>query len=206
MPLPDVPDTFRIVLNSKFQADEVVNVFYYRDVALAAPSPTNVASGFWNHIKAAWRAHMYTASYWLTSSVECERLDGAHPFGVYAIPTAEQQGTRGAGSSDWLPLFVAGAITLQVGTRTTRPGSKRIAGLQEADISGFSLIAGEITLLQALADVFDTTFTPTGAASVVYPVIVGYPTPAQPGAPRVQDVIGAVASPLVSHQVSRDQR
>jgi hypothetical protein len=206
MPLPDVPDTYRMIVRQAVSGQEVLNVFYARDTALGGPSPLSVADGFWQHIKTAWRAWMPASATLLTQEIECEALFGAHPFGIFPIPVGEQQGVRAA-PTDFYALTVAGLVTLQVSTRLTRPGSKRLVGLLEGDVGGGStLIAGSLAILQTLADRFDITFTAVPSGIVMTPVIVGYPTDDQPGAPRVQDITGAVASGFVSHQVSRDQR
>lgn len=206
MPLPDVPDVYRMIVRQSMSGQEVLNVFYARDTAIAGPSPLSVADGFWQHIKTAWRAWMPASASLLTQEIECEALFGAHPFGIFAIPVGEQQGLRAA-PTDFYALTVAALITLRVGTRTTRPGSKRLIGLLEGDVGGGSTVmAGTVTILQTLADRFDITFTAVPSGIVMTPVIVGYPTDDQPPPPRVQDITSGVASGFVSHQVSRDQR
>jgi hypothetical protein len=206
MPLPDVPDTYRITLRQSFSGQEILNVFYYRDVAISGFNPVAVAQGFWDHIKATYRPLLAPSANVIAQQVDCEFLSGAHPFGSYPIPVGEQQGTR-AGSLTYVTPTLAALITLKVSTRVTRPGSKRIMGVCEEDLNGFTLAAGYVTILQNFANVLDQVVDPTGLpAGTVTPVIVGYPTLLQPGAPRVQDVSDAVASPYVSHQVSRDER
>jgi len=203
--LPDVPDTYRLTFIQSFGGQECINVFYYRDVTATTFLPVNVAQGWWDAIKATWRALQPTSSSFLNLRVECEALFGAHPFGIYTIPVGEQQGLRAA-ATEWMPIFNAYTIKLDVGTRLTRPGSKRIAGLMEGDQSTGQLVAGTLTLLQNLANVLDNNFTPTGGGAAVTPVIVGYPTALQPGSPRVQDVTAAIASNWVGHQDTRDAR
>ena len=205
MPLPDVPDTYRIVLRQSFSGQEVLNVFYYRDVAITGYLPTNVASGFWNKIKASYRATFPPSAAVIATQVDAEFLQDDHPFGSYAIPVGEQQGTR-AGSFNFQPPTLAALILLKVATRVTRPGSKRIMDVTEEDTNGSTLATAYVTLLQTFANDLKATFVPTGGGAAITPVIVGYPTINQPGSPRVQDVSDAIASPYISHQVSRDAR
>lgn len=205
MPLPDVPDTFRLTVHMTGMGQEFINVFYYRDTAILGPTPVAVAQGFWDNVKAAWRAFWPNSSNFTFDRVDCEQLSDTHPFGSYAITGAEVFGTRTV-SGDMAPPTLAGLIRLNVGTRVTRPGSKRIAGLQEGDVNYSTLASGTVTLLQTLATAFADPFNATGGTIEMTPVIVGYPGPQNPGDPRVQDVISGTASSYVSHQVSRDPR
>lgn len=206
MALPDVPDVYRVKLNMTFNGLPAVNVFYYRDVDIAGFAPLAVAQGFWDKVKAAWRAFLPNTSGFIFVSSECEALFGDHAFGTYPIPSAESLGTRATGGTEALPPTLAAVIKLNVATRTTRPGSKRISGLLEVDVNYNTIVGSTFTLLQTLGGVFDDNFIPTGAVANIHPVIVGYPTMLQPGDPRVQDVTGNTVSPYVGHQVSRDPR
>lgn len=205
MPLPDVPDTYRIVHVQSFLGQELLNVYYYRDTELAAPDPEDVAHGWWEHVKTEFRAYQPVSGNFLSTSIFCERLDGARPFGEYPVPAGEQQGTRAAATS-FMPSTVAAAIRLQVGSRTTRPGSKRIAGLLEGDVNVTVIEAATLALLQTFADKLDVSFDAFGGMLTLFPVIVGYRGGPPPTVSVVQDVTAAVALPDVSHQVSRDHR
>lgn len=206
MALPDVPDTYRVIVRQLFFAQEILNVFHYRDVAITGFLPVNIASGFWNAVKAAWRAWLPNSASLIFDRVDVEALFDDHAFGSYSIPSAERQGTRAAGGSNLSSPNLAGAIKLEVGTRVTRPGSKRIVGLLDADHDYVTITAGPLALLQALADVLDQDVTPTGGGAAVSPVIVGYPSSITSLGLRVQDVTNGVASQFLSHQVSRDPR
>ena len=204
MALVDVPDTYRIVLVQDNGGNQILNVFYYRDTSIGGPSAVSVAEGFWAKVKTAWRAFLPSGlSTWFLE-VRCDQLFSPYGFGIYTVPTGERAGTR-ATSGDFAPIFVAGLITLKVATRQTRPGSKRIAGLAETDIAQNQIVSGTVTLLQTLADQFDTTMTAVPSGIVMTPVIVHYPTADHPTL-AVQDVSDGVASSGISHQVSRDIR
>lgn len=205
MPLPDVPDTYRTTIFMTATGQQIVNVFHHRDAEATPVDPVDIASGFWNNVKAAWRALWPNSSNFTFDRVECEALFGDHAFGVYTITGAEIFGTRTV-TGDVAPPTLAGLITLQVGTRLTRPGSKRIMFLQEQDINYSQITSAAQTLLQTLATALADPFVPTGYTLEVTPVIVGYPGPRNPGDPRVQDVTAGVASLYISHQVSRDPR
>lgn len=204
-PLPDVADVYRVVHVQQFVNQEVLNVYYYRDTTAVGIPAASVAQGWWDSVKTTFRALQPTTSGFTSIRIECEALFGTHPFGIYPVPVGEQQGLRAA-STDFMPLWNSYLIKLDVATRLTRPGSKRIAGMMEGDQSSGGLIAGTLTLVQNFADRLDITFVPTGSGASVTPVVVGYPTAAQPGTPRVQDIVQATASPYVSHQTSRDTR
>lgn len=204
-PLPDVPDVYRVIHVQQFSGEEVLNIYHYRDTGALAFSPASVAQGWWDSVKASFRALQPTSGGFTSIRVDCEFLEAPRPFGSYVIPVGEQQGLRAA-PTDFMPVWSAFEISLAVGTRVTRPGNKRIAGMLEGDQSSGIIIAGTVTLVQNFADKLDVVFTPTGGLGTVTPVIVGYPTPLQPGAPRVQDIVQATASGYASHQTSRDGR
>jgi hypothetical protein len=204
MALPDVADTYRLTLVQNFVGQEVINVFYYRDEALLALDPTNVARGFWERIKTDWRALMKTNPTVTAEEVRCQALFSPYAFGSYSIPAGEKQGTRSI-AGEFAPPILAGLITLKVATRVTRPGSKRIMGMTEDDFSLENLTAGYTLLLQNLADELDQVITEFGSANDLTPVIVHYPGQRDPTV-QVQDVVDAVASSFLSHQVSRDSR
>lgn len=205
MPLPDVADTYKIVLNQSFLGQECLNVFHYRDTALAGLDPVDVAHGFWEHIKVQFRAWMPVSANFLASSVYCEALFGVRAFGEYPIPAGEQQGTRAA-ATQFMPPTIAASVRLAVGTRTTRPGSKRLVGVLEGDVTVTVIDPAVLAIIQVLADKLETTFDEFGTVNTLTPVIVGYRGGPPPTVSVVQDVTSAVALPDISHQVSRDHR
>lgn len=206
MALPPVPDVYKLTVRQTSQGEPIINVFYYRDVAVVAPTPISVAQGFWDKVKVAWRGIPTTTQSYTFDNILCEQLFAPLGFATLSIPLAEQTPTRVL-TSEPQPTWVAGLIRLTVATRSTRPGGKRISGLTENDTVGNNVNSAMITLLQALGNVFDDTFNSSPGASAMTPVIVGYPTPAPTNKPlRVQDVIGNSVDARVSHQVSRDPR
>lgn len=206
MPLPDVADTFRITVHQTNQGEELLNVFHYRDTAVAGPSAMSVAQGFWDKVKVAWRAIPTTTTAYTFDWVMAEALYPPYLFATLFIPSAEQAPTR-VQAGDPQPTYVAALLRLTVGNRSTRPGGKRISGLIEIDTVGNNVVSTFVTLVSTLGALLDEPFTTVPGVVSMAPVIVGYPTPAPSSKPlRVQDVIGYSVDNRVSHQVSRDPR
>jgi hypothetical protein len=76
--------------------------------------------------------------------------DPAGDYAVYGIPSAERPGSRTPPAGQAMPPFVAGSARLNVGSRLTRPGSKRFAGLYEADVDTGYLTSAYKTLITNL--------------------------------------------------------
>lgn len=206
MALPDVADTYKIDLKQLNQGEELHNIFYYRDTSILAPAPADVASDWWDAVKATWRAIPTTLSGYQFIEIYCEELFGLHRFFTFPIPLAEQAGTR-VQAADQMPSYVAMYIELVVGTRATRPGGKRISGWTEFDVAGQLFVNSAFTLGQNLGTILDNTFVAAPPGATMQPVVVGYPTPPPASQPlRVQDITGFVVDQAVSHQVSRDPR
>lgn len=117
-------------------SNEVRNVWQY-EVTTTSPTITaaHVAEGWWNHVKTVLRGIIPTTVTGYYRSVEVRELNNvAGAIGIYGIPSGEQAGTRSAtGGGDIMPPYVAAAVRLNVGTRSTRPGQKRFGGVLEGD-------------------------------------------------------------------------
>lgn len=162
------------------------------------------AQAWWDNVKAAWRASVPAASSATFESVLFEEVGAGLAFGEYAIPVSEQLGTRAGATTDFLPSFNAAGVRLTVGTRVTRPGQMRIPGGLEQDQVGGTWVAGYVTLIDAIADKYDTQLT-LGA-----PVATGNLTPkvvrldvSGDVVVASQDIVGHVTNPNVTSQVSR---
>lgn len=115
------------------------------------------AEAYWNHAKTAYRALMSADFFDAFLAVKVRDLtDQTGDYATYGIPLAERAGSRTPPGGQPMPPFVAGSARLNVGSRLTRPGSKRFAGIYEADVdTGYitttyrALIQGVLT---ALAD------------------------------------------------------
>lgn len=129
---------------------EYRNVWHYRIDNGAAPtiSAANLAEAWWNHIKTAYRAAIAVAYGDFFQRVRCESMmSPTGDAGDFAIPAAEQPGSRTNPAGEQGPRFLSAAVRLNVETRLTRPGQKRIGLLYEADFTGDGLS----TTYQALA-------------------------------------------------------
>jgi len=188
-------------LNQKWQS---VQMFAPVGAAWLTADALGGATAWWNHVKAAWRAIVPANASFTFDSVLFEEIGAGLGFGEYAIPIGEQLGTRSGTTGDFLPTFVAAGVKLTVGSRTTRPGQKRFPGGMEQDSTGSVWSAGYVTIIDALADFYDTSLTmgaPVATGNLV-PQVVRL---AGDGVTVVasQPVVGHVTNPNVTSQVSR---
>lgn len=158
------------------QSNQVMNVMQYV-VSTSVPTITaeNVAEAWWNHVKDTYRS--VATSYYdgLFRQVQVRELnDPTGAFGTYAVPLTEQGGTRGMGASpQGLPPFCAVGVRLNVGTRVTRGGAKRLMGLMEADQENGVLVSSVVDAAQAWADfmIQSMTLGAPAATMTLLPII-----------------------------------
>lgn len=204
--MPITAGIVRITLKGTFLNQKWQSVQHFAPVGAAwlTADALGGAQAWWDNVKATWRAIVPSNAGFTFDSVLFEEIGAGLGFGEYAVPAGEQLGTRAGTSGDFLPTFVAAGVKLTVGSRVTRPGQKRFPGGMEQDSSGSAWTAGYITIIDALADKYDTSLT-LGA-----PVATGN---LQPKIVRIaadgvtvlasQDVVGHVTNPNVTSQVSR---
>lgn len=145
-----------ITLVQQRSSDTFLNVFQYEiDAAPGVVNAIDLATGWWNHVKIAWRAIVASNFGTYFRSVRVLELNNsAGAFGDWNIPTGESAGTRApTAAPQALPPFNAAGIRLLVGSRLTRPGQKRIYGLTEADSDEGLLTAAYQVLLNSLGTV-----------------------------------------------------
>lgn len=201
-----VGSLIEIAVEGTVFTQQQMNVWTYRLSAYPGPvTAAQIAEAFWQHVKAATRGVGVSIHTNLYQTVRVRELDDPLGlFGSYAVPTAEQSGTRSSGGSEDTPSFVALGARLHVGSRTTRPGSKRFAGLCEADIVGQSPSPTARAAVQALLDVACVPITLGAPAALIglSPVIVRRdPTTGLPVA--WQYIESATATNLVTTQNTR---
>jgi len=123
----------------------------------------------------------------------------------------------GGQTGDVLPMFNALNVTLRPGTRSIRPGSKRIGPLSEENqidgaVTGAPFIAIIADYIALMDDEIDDGGGITFKQVVIKRVFVAadppdhgpyYRLPADEETPVVGDVIAAFYNPRLSHQVSR---
>lgn len=195
-----------LTMVARVGSNRLMNVFGY-EVVGSFPGVTGVQLGeaWWNDVKTVYRSLVYATAGWVYESVLVRELN--NPVGELAeftVPLAEQQGTRTApANADFLPIFNSVGVRLAVGTRTTRPGQKRVWGLTESDNDS-----------NILGSVFKGIVT-TWATHMVSNIILGSPATAMEIDPQVfrkdaagaviaqQPVTGFVVSDIITSQVSR---
>jgi len=183
-----------------------IRQYSWDGVAIGAASAAQVGEAWWNHYKAAWRALAVNApSVGRFLSVVVREVGGTLTYGEYPVPVGEQLGTRTvAGGVQMAPSYAAVGVRLAVNTLVTRPGQMRVPFMTEADFAGNDVEPGFLTLVNTLADLYDSPQI-MGA-----PIATGVLTPAvvRFGADNDtvlagQPVVGHVTNPFVTSQVSR---
>lgn len=182
------------------------NVFTYGVVVWPAPvTAEQAAEAYWNHVKATYRALFpvgWTSAF--TSVTVTDISDNTGDFAVYGIPTAERAGTRSNPAGDPAPPFLALGARLNVGSRVTRPGQKRFAGMYEVDMSGDVAAAGYITLVQNLLNVTSVGIVlGAPAATVSLAPIVVKRDPATGGVLTFQNVTSYTINSRLTTQNTR---
>lgn len=127
-----------VVMNMRYLNMEVLNVWQYGLTVPGLEEPAiGLAEGWWNHVKATYRALAQTGDGEVFRSVRVTNL--SDPLGDYAefdVPPAEQTGTRTVGTNpDRMPPYTSVGVRLTVGSRITRPGQKRFPFIAENDQS-----------------------------------------------------------------------
>lgn len=191
-------------VNQTFMGQTIANIWGYKvDVYVGTPNAVQIAEAWWNHVKATYRAIMPSGFGAVFRSVKITELNvSGGDYAEYDIPIAEQTGTR-ASSADQQPPFLAVGVRLVVGSRLTRPGQKRLAGVQEVDQAGGVLIPGTIAIYKTFVDVAAST------------IVLGAPAAGTTLIPKVfrkgaggtilaeQTITGTIVNPNVTTQNSR---
>jgi len=160
--MPITASDLKIVIRGVYLGQQVEVVQWYRPTGAAflTADPAGVGEAYWNDIKTAWRAcHGATATD-KTTSIFVSEPGPSGAYGEFAIPTAEQEGTRSiSGLGEFLPPYVGVGVRLTVSTRTTRPGQKRFWGVLEGDNSDGELESALAALVDTLAAKFSSMVT-----------------------------------------------
>lgn len=204
-----VGDVLKVTL---FQnADTVLNVFFY-EIVQNGTEPENyeqVGEEFWTQVGAAFRAWIPAAYTDWFDRVVVENITNEIDFGIFTITGTDRNGARVV-STDFNPLWLCAPVRLNVGTRLTRPGQKRISGLVEADVSNGTILPAPLALVQTLADTFTVMLTyDVLEAAEARPVIYGPVIPPSPSdpvgrpAPVTNPVTSATAISYMTSQRTR---
>lgn len=143
-------DLIEIVMNMRFQAQETLNIFQYSIQSIPVTvTAVQLAEGWWNHVKATYRALQLASQPDTFISVRVRELnDAVGDYAEFDIPTAEKLGTRAnPAAAELMPSFNSAGVRLVVGSRTTRPGQKRFPFLTESDNVAGTLQAAYKALL-----------------------------------------------------------
>lgn len=200
-------DLLKVSVRGRYlgQQVQVIQSFACGGAGLLTASCENVGEAFWNYVKASWRGMHAATVDDLTQSVFVEEVGGSLGFGEYAIPTAEQQGTRDStGLVHLMPPFVGVGVRLTVATRVTRPGQKRLWGVWEGDNVGGGLGAGLLALTEALMDDWTLPIGLSAPADIVQlnaQVVTYDRVTGAPGARQM--VAGYLVNPNLTTQNSR---
>lgn len=199
----------QVALEMSSQNQQQMNVWYYTvgEIAVGVTAH-NIAEAWWNHVKSAYRATAVatqTGFKFLSVTIRDDD-DPAGDAATFAITAGEQAGTRSApaGGSDLMPPYASATARLHVGTRATRPGSKRFGFLYEADnVHGYldAGFAGVVTGVLAVAATNIVLGAPA-ALTQLLPVVRGKGS-SNPPVITYQPITGYSVSPYVTTQNSR---
>lgn len=187
------------------QRCQTARVYRWDGAAVAAASPTQVGEAWWNHYKAAWRGLcLNSAGDVRFATVFVREVGGGLAYGEYAVPTAEQTGTRAGTSTGYLPSYAAVGCKLTVSSGVTRPGQMRIPFALEEDQTNNVVQAGFLALAANLANLYDTpaTLGAPVATGVLYPSVVTYGVDNNT-VTAGQDIVGHLLNGFLTSQVSR---
>lgn len=200
-----VDDIVRITLLMNDGFSDIMNVWDYQIMTVPPPTvqASHIAEAWWQHVKTAYRAAVVSTFGPVFRQVNAKSMMSATgDYGDFAIPLAEQPGTR-TGTGDALPQFAAAAVKMVVPSRLTRPGQKRFGFLFETDNVGGVLQSTAITVVSAVMNAMlpDIVLGAPAATVQLNPVVL------RVNAAGLADIFqpwnGYIVSPLVSTQNSR---
>lgn len=189
-----------IVDRQSTQPDVALNVYHYRvSSGLLTISAATIAQVWWEDCNDVIR-NLQTEEL-LHIRVTCRNLDNPADYGEYLIPLADQPGLNP--SSDAMPRQDAVGVTFRGETVDTRPGSKRICGVPEAQSGEWGLLVpAYLSLVEDYAAHMSSQINSLTPAFVLDPVIVGFPNDDRPV--RVENnIVGYTINPYVTTQNTR---
>lgn len=193
-------DILEIVDRQTTNPDTALNVYHYRlDSGILTIDPSTIAEFWWNDCNGVIRD--LQSELLLHIRVTCRNLDNSADYGEYLIPLDEQAGTNP--TSDVQARQAAVGVTFRGATPTTRPGSKRICGIPEAQSGEWGeLVPAYLSLVDLYASHMASQLNSLTPAFVLTPVIVGLPNDDRPT--RVENEIVAYSiNPYITSQNTR---
>lgn len=161
-------DIIRVSLEYSNAISTLRNIFFYR---LDDPPTAGYLTGLLTEFQTAVLTPLAA---WLTTGFTFVELVATNIFSgdeVVDVTPTPAAGTR-TPSGDHNPAYVAVMLMLERQNSRVRNGRKFFPIPLEADNQNVSLVAGSITLLNAVASGMDNTLNPGGTDTFV-PVIVG---------------------------------
>lgn len=193
----------------KFGSELFMNVFFYQDLLLASIAQ-NVVESYVADVIPKVVAMQTTA----IDHVKIDCVNLSDPANFFEDDTVHE----GLRSGDTLPLFNAITFGLRLNSRALRPGSKRVGGISESDQSQGELTGSTILTAAEAYRVQMSTILLSGVLSTFQPIVIkrvlydvpgsspvrqAYRLPETDGEFVFGNVISALVSTHVSHQVSR---
>lgn len=205
MPVIGTTPIYEVIVKQDYAGGNVFNVFHYHNTS-GTPSGSGASilnSLIETGVIPSWAALVHTGLTFL--ELETRRLNNITDFDVEIL------GATGARVGDAGPNFAAFNFRFNRGTKETRSGAKRLAGVLESDTAagGNVIVASTITLMEVVAADFAEVFT-SGLESFT-PVIVGgkYDSTVDPPVLKPEadwvfnDISGILVRGRVTSQVSR---
>lgn len=197
-------DIVQLTQNGTLFGETLSNVFYYECINnIGLGTLGHVCAMFGLAVSQPWRE--LVSEDWDLVDIRGDNVSNGLDFYVHGIQGA------GLTLSPSTSSAVAGALSLQVETRLTRPGSKRMGGIPEvyvADNLWSPVIADEDDLTAALIAELDLNDLTTPVDCQLVPVVVGrYPITHQDAGQlditRFQPIVGVNFRSTITTQTSR---
>ena len=193
--MPSIGDILEIVNDAEQFGEDCKNVFHY--IILVATGLTDVLDALLAFKDEVLDVVIASTSDSVTfQSLRIENLTDPDEFAILVVD--EPGGTGG----EALPSFNAVGFLLTPDGAATRPGSKRFAGVREADQSNGVLTGAAIAVWDNIEPVLTATVT-GGAAWELHPIILGRAVGGEPELDRYSIVASAALKPDLTSQTSR---
>lgn len=188
-------DLYRLIDRQTLQSQQVLNVYYYKQISAAGSSELLIAA-FIEDVLPAIRAIQVDD---LTHvRIDCENLTGVVDY----VEETLTSNNTGADNTEPMPTFVAWGFRLNRASRLSRHGYKRIAGPGEANVTSGVPAAGFLGTLNAAAAAIGADIGELSGPSTYRPYIVRA-TGTAPSVTYTSFEIGSVQLVGISSQVSR---
>ena len=193
-------DVIAIKVEQELLGEEVLNIFYFLyELGIIGVTLVDLLSEFklavWDLVRIGQHPDVSTINMQaqnLTNGVDVDDL----PLSDIGVDTT---------GGDVLPSSTAAGYVLNVGSRETRPGGKRIAGISDARVTDNAYDAGG-TISADIEDAFAVSLDVSGliiGEGVLIPYVVGRDLLGIIDLNRIQPIASAAVSALIRTQTSR---